>query len=471
MECDVLVIGSGPGGYRAAVLAALRGLKTVIVEKAVWGGCCLNRGCVPKKDWHHSARLLDSARHFGGRGIVGDLRGDLGAAWRHQREVVAAVRDSYRSYLKRLGVTAVEGRARFQDAGTVVVDPGATAISPRAVIIATGSTPRMPQGIEALSGRILHSDLLFDEPVPEGARVAVVGGGVIALEFAYILKAFGRDVRWLARNDPFARADFSAPAMKLLRAELADRGLVPIREGVGEVEVGDREIRLATTGGEAFVADWALFATGRRPVTDGLDLERAGLRRDAQGYIVIDDEMRAAPAIYAIGDCVAGPMTANRALYEASVAVDNILSPGGRKRDLAAVPEAVYSAIELARVGLTEEEAEDRGLEPAVGFAAFETSPRALGQDDPRGYVRLVADVDSGALLGGEVLGAEAGELIHMLTAGASGGALRRLASARFNHPSRAEEFQNAAETLAAKWRLQDHVFGTGEGDGAPPES
>ncbi len=461
MECDVLVIGSGPGGYRAAVLAALRGLKTVIVEKATWGGCCLNRGCVPKKDWHHSARLLDQGRHFADRGIRGHIQGDLTQAWRHQHEVVAAIRDSYRSYLKRLGVVAIEGHARFEDADTVIVDPGFTTITPRAVIIATGSAPRLPAGVDAISGRVLHSDLLFDEPVPEGARVVVIGGGVIALEFAYILQAFGREVSWLARQDPFARANFSAPAMKLLRTALADRGLVPVRGGVEAIEVGEGEVRLAITGGETRLADWALFATGRRPVTEGLAIERAGLTLDTQGYIVVDEGMRAGPpALYAIGDCVAGPMTANRALYEASVAVGNIVHPGRHKRDLAGVPEAVYSAIELARVGLTEEEAEDRGLEPAVGFAAFETSPRALGQDDAQGYVRLVADGDSGTLLGGEVLGAEAGELIHMLTAGSSDGALARLGSARFNHPSRAEEFQNAVETLAAKWGLQGLVFG-----------
>ena len=465
MECDLLVIGSGPGGYRAAVLAALRGLSTIIVEKATWGGCCLNRGCVPKKDWYHTARVLDSARHFEKRGIVGGLRGDLAQAWRHQREVVVAVRDSYQSYLKRLGVTALTGHARFQDQNTVIVEPGGDTISPRAVIIATGSAPHVPEGFAVTPGRVLHSDLLFDEPAPEGARVLIVGGGVVALEFAYILRAFGREVTWLARQDPFARPEFSTPAMKLLRTAMADAGLAPIRAGARTLTATETGVSVTTTGGEVMAADWALLATGRRPVTEGLDLARAGVRLDARGHIVVDDKMRAAgTTIYAIGDCVAGPMTANRALYEAGVAIDNILAPGSHRRDLARVPEAVYSAIELARVGLTEEQAEDEGHEPGVGFAAFETSPRALGQDEPEGYVRLIADLDNGALLGGEVLGAEAGELIHMLTASPSLGALRRIAGTGFNHPSRSEEFQNAVETLAAKWRLQGYVFGAGDG-------
>ncbi|WP_298138873.1 NAD(P)/FAD-dependent oxidoreductase [Acidiferrobacter sp.] len=465
MKCDLLVIGSGPGGYRAAVLAALRGLSAVIVEKATWGGCCLNRGCVPKKDWYHSARILNAARRFSKRGIAGALHGDLAQAWRHQRQVVAAVRDSYQSYLKRLGVTALSGQARFEDPHTVVVEPDGTRISPRAVIIATGSTPHVPDGCAVIPGRILHSDLLFDEPVPEGARVVIVGGGVVALEFAYILRAFGREVVWLARQDPFARADFSAPAMKLLRSAMSDAGLVPVRAGVRAVAATAAGVSVTTTGNEVMVADWVLLATGRRPVTAGLDPARAGLNLDAGGHIAVDDEMRAAAGVYAIGDCVAGPMTANRALYEAGVAVDNIVAPGSHKRDLARVPEALYSAIELARVGLTEDQAEDQGHEPGVGFAAFESSPRALGQDAPEGYVRLIADQESGALLGGEVLGAEAGELIHMLTASPSVGALRRIAGAAFNHPSRCEEFQNAVETLAAKWNLGQYVFG-GAGDG-----
>ncbi len=465
MECDVLVIGSGPGGYRAAVLAALRGLGTVIVEEATWGGCCLNRGCVPKKDWYHTARVLDSQRHFEKRGIVGGLRGDLAQAWRHQRKVVTAVRASYQSYLKRLGVTAIEGHARFQDQNTVVVEPSGGIISPRAVIIATGSAPHIPEGLVVTPGRILHSDLLFDEPVPEGARVVIVGGGVVALEFAYILHAFGREVLWLARQDPFARGEFSTPAMKLLKTTMADAGLTPIRAGARTLAATDAGVSVTTTDNEVLTADWALLATGRRPVTEGLDLARAGARLDTHGYIVVDAEMHAAgTAIYAIGDCVAGPMTANRALYEAGVAIDNILAPGSHKRDLRRVPEAVYSAIELARVGLTEEQAEDEGHEPGVGFAAFETSPRALGQDEPEGYVRLIADLDSGALLGGEVLGTDAGELIHMLTASPSLEALRRIAGTGFNHPSRSEEFQNAVETLAAKWNLQGYVFGVGDG-------
>jgi len=461
MECDVLVIGSGPGGYRAAVLAALRGRKTLIVEKAAWGGCCLNRGCVPKKDWYHSARLLASARHFAGRGIDGNVRGDLAQAWRHQHEVVKTVRDGYQSYLKRLGVVALTGQAAFTGPNSIILHPSETAITASAVIIATGSRPIIPKGFPVVPGKILHSDLLFDEPIPDGRRVLIIGGGVVGIEFAYILRQFGCDVRWVTRSDPFVRTDFSSAALSQLRKGLADAGVVPSVGGVRTLSVTPTGVRLVTEKDEVWDADWALLATGRQAVTEGLQLETIGVQRDDHGFIVVDSELKThVEGVFALGDCVAGPMTANRALYEAGVVVDNLVTPGARQRDLTRVPEAIYSAVELARVGLTEEQAEDQGLEPAIGFAAFETSPRALGQDEPEGYVRIIADMDSGEFLGGEVVGSEAGELIHMLASVPRLGGLRQIASTAYNHPSRAEEFQNAVETLAAKWRLEDHVFG-----------
>ncbi|MDA8362195.1 MAG: NAD(P)/FAD-dependent oxidoreductase [Gammaproteobacteria bacterium] len=455
---DVVVVGSGPGGYRAAVLAALRGRKTAIIERAVWGGCCLNRGCVPKKDWYHSARLLAHTDTFANRGLVGSLAGDLGQAWRHQYEVVDRVRQSYRDYLRRLGVTALSGHATVKDAGTLSVD--GRLVKAQSIILATGSAPVMPDHIAVVPDRIIHSDLLFDRPVPGGSRVAVVGGGIIALEFAYILRLFGKDVTWIVRRDPFARRDFSPAAMDVLKKGLMAAGVSPRLSTVRDATVGAEGVTLALDDGTVAV-DWVLMATGRRPVTDDLGLEAAGIARDSAGFIVVNAYLQTnRPSLYAIGDCVSGPMTANRALFEAAVAVDNIIEPGRRTRTDRLVPEAVYSAVELARVGLTEEQAEDDGFEPATGFAAFETSPRALGQDDAEGFVRLVADMDSGRFLGGEVVGAEAGELIHMLAALPAQGGLRTLSQMAFNHPSRSEEFQNAVETLAAKWNLPGEIFG-----------
>ena len=463
-EFDLAVVGSGPGGYRAAVLAALRGLNVAVVEKAQWGGCCLNRGCVPKKDWHHSALLIAESREFTKRGLQGALTADLNKAWEHQHSVVHLVRDSYVDYMKRLSITAIEGTASFQDAHILAVDDR-PALRARQFILATGSSPHVPDIYPDAPGKILTTDDLFDHGPPRGPRVGLVGSGVIGTEFAFILTLLGKDVTWLTGSEPLSKLRFSAPARKLLMQALAAHGVQPITDCRPQsVEVGKDGVRLRMNGGVSKSVDWVLLGSGRRPHTAGLNLEAAGVALAERGFIQVNDFLQtSAPHIYAIGDVANPRMTANDALADAAVAVGNLLKPGSRRRDTLAVPDVVYSAVELGRLGLNEDEVEDQGLEPAVGFASFETNPRALGQDDALGFIRLIADMDDGRLLGAEVVGREAGELIHLVSQRyGDPAALQHFARTYYNHPSRAEELQNAAETLAAKWGLAEQVFGAG---------
>ena len=471
---DIAVIGSGPGGYRAAVLGALRGKRVAIVEKQDWGGCCLNRGCVPKKDWYHSARLIAASRTFAGRGISGSLAVDLTRAWEHQETVVRMVQDSYLDYMKRLGISMYSGNARFASlhALDVLAGTGCERLQAAHVIIATGSKPTAPAGLVPLDRRILTSDMLFDDPPPPGRRVAVIGGGLIGAEFAFILSMLGLQVRWITRRLPLSRTRFSPQALTALREALRDHGIEPLEgTSVTSSEVRDGDLVLGLAGGQELAVDWALLGTGRVPFTDGLALDAVGIERDDRGFVRVNEWLQTSlPHVYAVGDCVSEHMTANQALADAAVAVQNIVSGGSpqaqRRRDVLWVPEVVYSAVELARIGLNEDLAEDAGLEPAVGFAAFEKSPCALGQDDTRGFVRLIGELDSAALLGAEVVGSEAGELIHMLAlAPDHASALALLAHAWVNHPARAEEFVNAAETLASKWGLADQIFGVSDRD------
>lgn len=466
---DLVVIGSGPGGYRAAVLAALRGRSVAIVEKGQWGGCCLNRGCVPKKTWHHTAELVARSRTYRDRGLAGGpLRADLERAWAHQKQVVDQVRASYLDYLARLGVEAVAGEAALRDARTVVVRTasgggGERVLAAAHVILATGSVPRLPPGVEAVPGRVLTTDMLYDDPPPPGRRVVLVGGGVIGVEFAYILTLLGCEVLWLASRPPLSGHRYSRTALELLAERLRAYGIAPIAGArVAGVEAGDGGVTVHLHDGSRLTADWVLFGTGRAPYTAGLGLAQAGVETDAHGFIRTDAYLRTtAPGVYAIGDCVSAYMTANQAIADATLAVNNILDGPRHMRDPLWVPEVVYSAVLLARVGLNEDLAEAQGFEPAVGFSAFGASPAALGQDDGYGYVRLLADMDSGVLLGGEVAGTGADELIQWLASVPDRAqALSWLAAQRVNHPSRAEEFVNAAETLAQRWGLAGRVFG-----------
>ncbi len=465
---DVAVIGSGPGGYRAAVLGSLRGLRVAIVEQAEWGGTCLNRGCIPKKAWYSTARLVAAKDGYAARGIVGaPPRADLAQAWRHQRALVETVRASYLDYLKRLGIGVLTGRARLAPRRGIEVE-GAGTIAAANVVLATGSMPFVPPTLALHPGRVLTSDELFDSPPPPGRRVAIVGSGVIGTELAFILAMLGRDVAWLTQSEPLARVGFSRPALDALAKALASHGLAPRRSGrPRSARVDASGVTLALADGTEERADWVLVANGRRANVAALGLDAAGVGLDAAGFVAVDERMRTSAAgVYAIGDCANPRMTANHALDEATVAVADIVAPGSARRDPTAVPEVVYSALELARVGIGEEAAERAGREPAIGFAALDASPAALALDAPRGFARLVADHDSGTLLGAEAVGADAGEWIHLAAAwlGRRDG-LAALARIRYNHPTLAEELRNATETLAARWGLGATVFTPGRAD------
>lgn len=459
---DLVVIGSGPGGYRAAVLGALRGLSVAIVEKDEWGGCCLNRGCVPKKAWYHSAQLMAAARRFSGRGIYGQLSVNLVEAWNHQKRVVQTVRESYTDYLKRLGVSAFQGTASFIDPHTIVV--GQPSIQGNNIIIATGSHPYVPENLPLAPGRIITTDDLFDNPPPQGKRVAVIGSGVIGTEMAFILTMLGLEVVWLTYANPLSRTAFSQSALKTLYQSLERFGIrARIGSRVKAAQVVPDGVLLTLPDGGREKVDWVLLGSGRVPHTEGLNLEAPRVTTDSEGFIQISAyQQTAAQHIYAIGDVVNPAMTSNHALAEASVAVANIVEPGSARRSPRSVPELVYSAVELARVGMSEDQAEEADLESAVGFAAFEVNPGALGEDAAEGFVRLVADMDSGELLGAEVVGREASELIHLISLELDRErALKNFAGMFYNHPTRAEELLNATETLAVKWGLKEHVFGS----------
>jgi len=449
---DLLVIGSGPGGYRAAVLAAQRGLSVAIVEKDAWGGACLNRGCVPKKDWYHTARIARAAQGYAARGLRATLEPDPVTAWQHQRAVVETVRASYVEYLGRLGVKTFQGGARFVERQRVAV--GEQFLTARNFVIATGSRPFLPESLR-VSPRVLTTDDLFEKPLPSGRRVALLGSGTVGTEMAFILPGLGFELLWFTGSEPLSRSRFSSSARKRLLAALAVQGVTArARSRPQAAEAEDDGVVLRLPGGARQRVDWVLAGTGRRPNTEALGVDVAGLRMSLDGFIVVDEAQRSSVSnIFAIGDCANPAMTANHALAEATVAVANIIAPGSRRSQRDWVPEVIYSALEVARAGASEDELEDADAEYAVGFSAFAVNPAALGEGSAEGYVRLLVGRNDGLLLGCEIAGDEAGELIHLAEPGASRGPLlERLSRACFNHPSRSEEFLNAAEALVASW-------------------
>lgn len=453
MRFDLVVIGSGPGGYRSAVLAAQRGLAVAIIERDAWGGACLNRGCVPKRAWYQTARLAADAEKLVRRGLRGVLEPDLGAAWRFQREVVETVRESYVDYLRRLGVKQFEGAARFVDARRVTV--GAETIEGGHFIVATGSRPSVPESLRAGTDLVITTDSLFEQPPRPGRRVAVLGGGAVGTEMAFILKQLGLEILWLTGRAPLSDSSFSEVALKRLADALSAPGIVACtgNRPIGSARTGQR-LALQLPGGVTEEVDWLLAGTGRIPNTDTLGLDAAGVRISAEGFVEVDETQRSSvPHVFAIGDCANPAMTANHALADATVAVANIVKPGTRRARRAWVPEILYSALELARVGATETELEDADVEYAVGYSAFGVNPAALGAGEGDGYVRLLVGAERGELLGCEIAGHQAGELIHLAGPHAQPESLlEQLSRVPFVHPSLGEEFFNAAESLVGKW-------------------
>ena len=450
---DLVIIGSGPGGYRAAVLAAQRRWNVAIVERDAWGGACLNRGCVPKKAWYHTARLAAAAAGFAPRGLRGTLTPDIAQAWSFQRTVAGSVRTSYVDYLDRIGVKRIEGSARFVDAHRIKA--GVAVLETRHVIVATGSRPFVPEVLRAGGARVLTTDALFEKPLPAGRRVAVIGSGAVGTELAFILTRLGLEVCWLTGAQPLAASHFSAPARARLGEVLAAQGIAP-RTGSRPCALQTEAdgLRLELPEGRYERVDWVLAGTGRIPNTEDLGLELAGVRCDARGFVEVDAHQRSSAShVYAIGDCANPLMTANHAIAHAETAIASIASPGAPTPAPEWIPEVVYSAIELARAGLSEDALEDEDREYAVGFSSFAKNPAALADDVAEGYVRLLVERAGGRLLGCEMVGPAAGELVHLAAPGdMSEALLARLARTRINHPSLGETVFEAADSLVAQW-------------------
>ncbi len=469
---DVVIIGSGPGGYRAAVLASLRKQKVAIVEKKDWGGCCLNRGCVPKKTWHNTAKILNKNSHLDSIGISGTLKPNFNNAWQHQKDTVTTVRKNYLNYMKRLGIDYFDGHGRIQKTKSTnhkavhinLIDNSTQELNTRHIIIATGSSPAAYSPADIKSNLAFSTDDLFDQLPPPGNEVAIIGSGVIAVEFAYILQALGKNIHWYSRSPALSKSNFSGQAIKLLKEQLNKLSLSPIQSLPDKItETADK---LALTFKDEQLnqtVDWVLIATGRKPFSSDLGLEHTKVALDDSGFIQTNHYLETDEAsIYAIGDVRSRNMTANQAIADANVVVENIINGNHQALNKKWVPQAIYSVLEMAKIGLNEDEAEDQDYEPAVGFSAFESSPCAIGQHSTEGYVRLISDMDSGKFLGGEIIGDNAAELIHLIAVHEdTETALRSFSQLSINHPSRAEELVNATETLANKWGLSDFIFST----------
>ena len=415
-DYDITVIGGGPGGYVAAIKAAKEGKKTCIIERGSFGGVCLNEGCIPTKTLIKTANVLQEIKDAAEFAIEGvdpaKVKVSMAALQKRKTRVVSRLVGGVKALLKGNKVTALEGSAAFVDAHTVKV--GDTTVTSETFIIATGSQALMPSFIkqEGANTIITSREALNLNTLP--GSIAIIGGGVIGIEFAYLFNKLGCSVTVLELMDhilPMVDEEVSGMARKRL-----EKDGVAIHTGAKVHTVRDNAVHYEIGGaGAAVKADMILMAVGRVPDTSGLNAEAVGLAFE-RAAIATDERLRTnVPNIYAIGDVNAKVMLAHTASHEGIVAVENICGHDLSMR-YDAIPSCIYLEPEIAAIGLTEQQARERYADVRVGTFPMPANGKSLVEGDTDGVMKVIVDGELGEILGVHLYGKHVTDMIAELS-------------------------------------------------------
>jgi len=458
---DLLIVGSGPGGYVAAVRAAQLGLKTACVEKAPrLGGVCLNEGCIPSKALLDSSEYFHLAKdHFTAHGIqTGKIRLDLSAMMARKDQVVLELTENVKKLLERNRVQIVHGAAALAGPDRVAVTPMEKKGKPEeleadAILLATGSEPVFLPGLEFDGEKIVSStEALAFDAVP--GHLGIVGGGYIGLELGSVWLRLGSKVtvlEALPRIAPTLDGQVGRTLDRLLKRQGME---IRVKTTVKEAAVSKKSVNVTfETGGktDTLRVDRLLVAVGRRPLTRGLNLDEIGIETDPKtGFIRVDHRYRTrVPSVYAIGDLVPGPMLAHKASAEGIAAVECIAGKAGEV-NYDTLPAVIYTWPEVASVGLTEEDAKSREIPYCVGRYPFTGTGRARCMGETDGFVKLIVHSGTDRLLGAHIIGPRAADMIaECVIAMEFGASSEDIARTVHGHPTFAEALQEAA--LAAR--------------------
>jgi len=457
MSYDLIVIGSGPGGYVCAIRAAQLGLKTAIVEKwPTYGGTCLNIGCIPSKALLHASEMFEEAGHgFAALGIeVAAPKLNLPAMMKHKQETVDANVKGVEFLLKKNKVDGIKGHGRIVSPGKVEVtadDGSKTVLEAKSIVIATGSDVASPPGVAiAYDEKVIVSSTgaLDLEAVP--AKLVVIGGGVIGLELGSVWRRLGSAVTVVEFLDRILPGMDDEVAKQFLRIQQKQGVAFKLSSKVTAVERAGEGAKVTfepVAGGaaETIEADVVLVATGRRPYTDGLGLAEIGVALE-RGRVVIDEHFATnVPGVYAIGDVVRGPMLAHKAEDE-GMAVAELLAGQKPHVNYDCIPGVVYTWPEVAAIGKTEEELKAAGIAYRTGKFPFTANGRARANRATEGFVKILADATTDRVLGAHIIGAGAGDLIHEVGVLMEfGGSSEDLARTCHAHPTMSEAVKEAA--------------------------
>jgi len=419
---DLVVIGSGPGGYVGAIRAAQLGMKVAIVERDRLGGVCLNWGCIPTKALLRNAEIIALLRRGEEFGFSFDnLRLDFSVAVKRSEQAARKLSKGVEYLMKKNKVTVVPGEGRLAGNGQVRVakDGKVTELEAARILLATGSRPREIPGVPIDGKRVITSTEALSLPqVPRS--LLIIGAGAVGVEFADVYHAYGAEVI-LIEMLPRLLSVEDAEISNFLEKIFAKRG-IKIRTGtkVEGVTVKGEQVflRLSNEGKtEEINGDVALVAIGRIPNIEALGIEGLGVRVGRGSFIEVGERFETSvPGIYAIGDVIGGPLLAHKAMAEAVVAVEAMAGQSGRRIDPSKIPNCTYCSPQVASVGLTEEQAKEKGRQIKVGRFSFQASGKAVALGDTEGFVKVVADAEYGEILGLHIIGPEATEMIAEAT-------------------------------------------------------
>ncbi len=447
---DLIIVGAGSGGYEGAMYAHRRGMKVALVELSpeTVGGNCLNRGCIPSKYMRHGAHMLEKFSKLKDYGIsikgydlsMQDLR-------RGRDRVVVSIREGFKKFAEQLRIPIFYGKGRLKDKNTVVIEPSGDEIKGKYILLATGSSTTSLGNLVPDGKYVYDTDQIWSlEEFPK--RILIVGGGAVGVEFAYIFRMYGSEVILVELKDRLLPSpDIPEESSRYLARKLKKLGVdIRLKATVQRWEAFQGGIKALLSNGQEVEADLILLGVGRKPNTEELGLEDLGIEKDSRGFVRVNSHCQTnVENIYACGDITSPLMLAHKSMYEAKVAISHMLGEGDIKRDESIVPKIIYSAYEVASVGLTEEQAEEEGYTVKVGVVSFIPNPKAMDDGENEGFVRIVVSED-GSILGCHIVGPNAGELLHqVLHVMKAGLKVEFLSKAMYSHPSLSEAIGQAS--------------------------
>lgn len=448
----IAVIGGGPGGYTAAIRAAQLGAEVTVIEKDKLGGTCLNRGCIPTKALLACAdalTLIQEAEEFG-ISVSGQVKPDLGKMLERKNKVVLQLRGGIEQLFKTHKIRLVNSKGKLvkqENKLSVETDEGLEDYE--AVIIATGSEPAKFASFDFSQPTVMTSDDALDlGEIPE--KLLILGGGVVGCEFASLYSRLGSEitlVELMPQILPFEERRIA----KQLEGSFKKKGIrVLAKTSIDKiVEYGDDKIKAELSNGEVVAATKLLVSIGRKLLTEGIGLEEAGVDLTERGGTKVNDKMETSvPGVYAIGDCNGGIMLAHWAAAEGAVAAQNICGKN-TVIDKSVIPSCIFTTPEIATVGLNADRAKEKGIEIKTGRFPFAANGKAHAVGEPEGSVTIVVDVKTDKVLGGQIIGPHASDLVHEIALAIKLGiTAREIGNTIHAHPTLSEAVLEAAENV-----------------------